>query len=70
MLHATLIWMQAKWSFLDVQKNTICYVDLDASQMEFLGHFLVWTVKINIVLEVGWRNVYLEERKKFFIFLL
>ena len=27
---------QAKWSFLDVQYNAECYVDLNASQMEFL----------------------------------
>ena len=48
-LHATLIWMQAKLSFLDVQYNAICYVDLDASQMESLGRLFVWTVQINIV---------------------
>ena len=57
-----LIWMQAKLSFLDVQNNALCYVDLDACQMEFLGRLLVWTVKITIVLEINWTNIYLKER--------
>ena len=54
--------MQAKLSFLDVQNNSICYVDLEASQMEFFGRLLVCAVQINIVLEVGWTNAYLEEK--------
>ena len=33
------IWAQrAKWSSLDVQRNAACCVDLDASQIELLGH--------------------------------
>ena len=47
-----LIWMQAKLSFLYVQNSAICYFELDASKMEFLGHLLIWTVQINIVYPV------------------
>ena len=37
-LHAVLIWMQAKLSCLDIQSNVVCYVHLDASQIELVGH--------------------------------
>ena len=33
----TFIWTQAKLSCLDVQSNVVCYVHLDASQIEFVG---------------------------------
>ena len=42
-------WVQAKWSFLNVQNNTISYVDLDASQIEFLEHMLAKIVQISII---------------------
>ena len=35
--YATFIWMQAKLSWLDVQSNVVCYVHLDASQIELFG---------------------------------
>ena len=31
------IWTQAKLSCLDVQSNVVCYVRLDASQIELVG---------------------------------
>ena len=36
-LQAVLIWMQAKLSCLDIQSNVVCYVHLDASQIELAG---------------------------------
>ena len=36
-VHGVLIWMQAKLSCLDIRSNVVCYVHLDASQIELVG---------------------------------